>query len=162
MPFPVGSVVVVSTLGKKGRVVEATPNGRYRVVVGPMTVWCAEDDLVPVSEGKRTAGRSRENNPTATGDGWAVAGTLEVASSERERAALRSLDLHGMTVEEALRAVQVRLDLAIRAGLDRLEIIHGISGGRLRAAVRGYLAGISSISRFEPDARNPGVTWVYL
>jgi hypothetical protein len=31
----------------------------------------------------------------------------------------------------------------------------------LRAAVRGYLAGIPSVTRFEPDARNAGVTWVY-
>ena len=80
--------------------------------------------------------------PRTAGGATASSSALAHEPTEQERRALGSIDLHGMTVEEALRAVEVRLDRAIRAGLDRLEIIHGISGGRLRAAVRGYLAGI--------------------
>lgn len=162
MPFPVGAHVVVSTLGKKGRVVEATAAGRYRVVVGPMTVWCEEADLASVSQEKHGAGRGKGRAAESRNGGWSLSGGDQAVAGDRQREALRSLDLHGMTVEEALRAVQLRLDLAIRAGLDRVEIIHGISGGRLRAAVRGYLAGIGSISRFEPDPHNAGATLVYL
>jgi dsDNA-specific endonuclease/ATPase MutS2 len=66
-----------------------------------------------------------------------------------------------MTVEEALGAVEVRLDQAIRAGLDGIEIIHGISGGKLRGAVHRYLSGISAVARFSVDERNRGVTRVW-
>jgi DNA mismatch repair protein MutS2 len=66
-----------------------------------------------------------------------------------------------MTVPEALAALPIFLDRAIRAGRARVEIIHGISGGRLRAAVRGYLAGMPAVTCAEADDRNPGVTIAY-
>lgn len=159
MPFSVGDQVVVTALQKRGHIVEASASGKYRVAVGAFTTWCDESQLSSVSQGKK-AKRERARGAAAPQGGDAAAGVLR-AASERERRRLQSIDLHGMTVEEALRAVEARLDAAIRAGLDRLEIIHGISGGRLRAAVRGYLAGIPSVKRFEADARNAGVTWVY-
>lgn len=166
MAFQVGTDVVVASLQKKGRILEVGAKGRYRVVVGPMTLWCAEADLSSVSQARRKARHERDGGTSATGrpaDKGVGTGSApgEALVSERERRGLGSLDLHGLTVEEALRAVGERLDRAIRAGLDRVEIIHGISGGRLRAAVRGYLAGIPSVARFVPDPHNPGVTWVY-
>jgi DNA mismatch repair protein MutS2 len=161
MPFAVGDEVVVASLKKKGRIVEAGPGGRYRVAVGVLSAWCDESGLSPTTrarEKKRTRASVR-----GAADSSAPAASTEVARepTERERRRLQSIDLHGMTVDEALRAVEVRLDEAIRAGLDRVEIIHGISGGRLRAAVRGYLAGIGSVRRFEAEPGNAGVTWAY-
>jgi len=161
MRFAPGAEVFVATLQKKGSILEAAANGRYRVAVGPMTLWCAEADLASMAQAKKKARHDRDSGGGAATSA-AAHGATQPELTGRERQALASLDLHGMTVEEALRAVEVRLDLAIRAGLERLEIIHGISGGRLRAAVRGYLAGIGSVKRFDPDARNPGVTVVYL
>jgi dsDNA-specific endonuclease/ATPase MutS2 len=66
-----------------------------------------------------------------------------------------------MTVPEALAALPVFLDRAIRADLPRVEIIHGVSGGRLRAAVRRYLAGVPAVTSAAPDDRNAGVTIAY-
>ncbi len=160
MRFAVGAEVFVATLEKRGRIVEATASGRYRVAIGALTVWCEEAQLSSMAQAKKR-GRRATRDSRFTGGAAADAREREREPTERERRVLGSIDLHGMTVEEALRAVEVRLDQAIRAGLDRLEIIHGISGGRLRAAVRGYLEGITSVSRFEADPRNPGVTWVY-
>jgi DNA mismatch repair protein MutS2 len=158
MPFSVGAEVVVTHLQRKGRILEVGASGRYRVAVGPLALWCDEAELATVSSAKKEARR----NARAASGGPAAGGQVPPAHPTASQArALGSLDLHGMTVEEALHAVEVRLDEAIRAGLDRLEIIHGISGGRLRAAVRGYLAGIGSIARVAPDPRNAGVTWVY-
>jgi dsDNA-specific endonuclease/ATPase MutS2 len=158
MRFAAGAEVFVATLQKKGAILEVAANGRYRVAVGPLTVWCTEADLSSMAQAKKQARRDRNSgSPAATGDAAA-----RHEPTERERRALASLDLHGLTVEEALLAVGTRLDLAMRAGLERVEIIHGISGGRLRAAVRGYLAGIGSVRRFEPAPGNPGVTVVYL
>jgi DNA mismatch repair protein MutS2 len=158
MPFSVGDEVVVTALQKRGRILEAAASGRYRVAIGALSSWCEESQLSSVSQGKKKAKRQRTGAALSSSG----AGAVLREASEAERRRLQSIDLHGMTVDEALRAVEARVDEAIRAGLERLEIIHGISGGRLRAAVRGYLEGIPSVSRFEGDARNAGVTWVYL
>jgi DNA mismatch repair protein MutS2 len=159
MAFSVGDEVVVTSLQKKGRIAEAGTGGRYRVAIGGFSTWCDESQLSTVAQAKK-ARRDRAASAAGSSGSAAPAGVLREAT-ERERRRLQSIDLHGMTVDEALRAVEARLDEAIRAGVERLEIIHGISGGRLRAAVRGYLAGIGSVRRFEPDPRNAGVTWVY-
>ncbi len=160
MKFAIGTDVFVATLQKKGRVVETTASGRYRIAVGALTVWCDEAQLSSIAQarkkGKSGRGGEHGHRPPTGSPG------LTREPTERERRALASIDLHGMTVEEALHAVEARLDQAIRAGLERLEIIHGVSGGRLKAAVRGYLAGIPSVRRFEGDPKNPGVTWAYL
>jgi DNA mismatch repair protein MutS2 len=158
MSLTLGAETFVVSLQKSGRIVEVDGRGRYRVAVGGMTVWCREADLTTVSHSKKEARRKRES-PSGSAGQPAHSHTLVPGS--REARALESLDLHGLMVPEALHALEERLDRAIRAGLDRIEVIHGISGGRLRAAVRGYLAGVPGVARFEPDARNPGVTWVY-
>ncbi len=158
MPFPIGAGIVVTSLRKEGRIVEIGRSGRYRVVVGGMSVWCRESDLASVSLARKQARRERAA-PSAE-----AAGRDRPAASEpsaRELRELGSLDLHGLTVPEALQALQERMDRAIRAGLVRIEVIHGISGGRLRAAVLGYLAGVGGVARVVPDSRNAGVTWIY-
>jgi DNA mismatch repair protein MutS2 len=157
MPFAHGADVVVTALRKKGRVLDVDGRGRYRVAVGGMTIWCAEAELELVARARKPARRERETGAASRGQA-----EMSPAPGTPNAQALGSLDLHGLTVPEALHALEVRLDQAIRAGLERVEIIHGISGGRLRAAVRGYLAGATGIGGFAPDARNPGVTWVYL
>jgi DNA mismatch repair protein MutS2 len=162
MPFATGDEVFVASLQKNGRIVEAGASGRYRVAVGSLSTWCDESQLSRVGHARRKG--SRQSTGAATGARGALSAAgdeIPREATDRERRRLQSIDLHGMTVDEALRAVEARLDEAIRAGLDRLEIVHGISGGRLRSAVRGYLTGIGSVRRFEPDARNAGVTWVY-
>jgi dsDNA-specific endonuclease/ATPase MutS2 len=158
MLFSLGADVVVLALQKKGRIVEIGAHGRYRVAIGGVTAWCREADLAPVSHSR---GEARREKAAASRPRAETVGTHTVTPTPGEARALGSLDLHGLTVPEALHALEERLDRAIRAGLDRLEIIHGISGGRLRAVVRGYLAGVTGIARFEADPRNPGVTWVY-
>jgi DNA mismatch repair protein MutS2 len=157
MELVAGAEVVVTSLGKRGRIVEVASGGRYRVAVGGWMTWCDADDLDTVSHAKKRTRHERE------GVGASGGGRLDLPSAftVADRRALSSLDLHGLTVAEALDALGARLDEAIRAGLDRVEIIHGISGGRLRAAVQGYLAGTPSVARFVADSRNPGVTWVY-
>ena len=119
-------------------------------------MWCRERDLDTVSHAKKQAKRDLGAASAAS-----AAPRPPIAPTAADLRALGSLDLHGMTVPEALQAVTRRLDEAIRAGLDQLEIIHGISGGRLRAAVHGLLAGTPSVARFTPDSRNPGVTRVF-
>ena len=51
------------------------------------------------------------------------------------------VDLRGMEVDEALRAVEHGLDRAVLGGVSELRIIHGIGRGVLKAAVEKHLRG---------------------
>ncbi len=156
MPFIVGSEVAVVSLRKHGRVLEVFPGNRYRVAVGGLTMVCQEGQLETVSHSKKQQRREREA-PARRAESAAPAPSASPADTSR----LQSIDLHGMTVPEALAALPPFLDRAIRANLPRVEIIHGISGGRLRAAVRRYLAEVPAVTCAAPDDRNPGVTIAY-
>jgi len=69
-----------------------------------------------------------------------------------------SLDLHGRTVLESLEALDAFVNDAILDGHAEARVIHGRSGGRVRAAVRKRLAELPSVRSFRIDPRNPGVT----
>jgi len=153
MSFLVGADVAVVSLRKHGRVLEVFPGNRYRVAIGGLTIVCKESQLEPVSHSKKKQRRERDA-PAQKAGSATPASSAPAADSSR----FQSIDLHGMTVPEALAALPVFLDLAIRADLPRVEIIHGISGGRLRAAVRRYLAGAPAVTSAAPDHGNPGVT----
>ena len=51
------------------------------------------------------------------------------------------LDLHGMTVEEAIPLVEQFLNRSARARQHRVWIVHGKGTGTLRSEVRSYLKG---------------------
>ena len=56
------------------------------------------------------------------------------------------IDLRGMTVEEALTALDKHLDDALLAGLTQVRIIHGKGTGALRKAVSEYLRSDSRVA----------------
>lgn len=66
-----------------------------------------------------------------------------------------------MTVEEAIARVVEEIDLALRRGADRIEVVHGKGSGRIRDALHRKLTTIPVIATFRLDPRNAGVTWVY-
>ena len=71
-----------------------------------------------------------------------------------------SLDLHGKNVEQALEALDVFLNDALLDGAAAATVIHGRSGGALKAAVHRRLKELPSIRAFRVDPRNPGTTIV--
>lgn len=149
MPFAPGSRVVVLTLGRKqGVIVEAGRGGRYRVQVGNTVVSCRETELTATEDRKRRRSTPKAETPKPGSDALA--------------APVSRIDLHGLTVEEAIGQVLQEIDRAIRSGADRVEVVHGKGSGRLRDALHRELAGISAVAAFRLDPRNPGVTWIYL
>jgi len=154
MPYSLDAEVLVTTIGKVGRVVAVGRGGRYRVLVGGIEVACREGELqAPSAAAGRRIGRHSARVPEAQ--------TRQDRLSEAERARLGTIDLHGATVEEALRAVEARLDAAIRSGLDHLDVIHGIGTGRIRQALHRLLRDIGAVRHFEVTRDNPGVTRVH-
>ncbi|MGA7304816.1 MAG: Smr/MutS family protein [Rhodothermales bacterium] len=101
----------------------------------------------------------RVNRPKKTRQVRAVA-TMEPSLHITPR-----LDLRGYRVADALPAVEKYLDEAIRAGLRRVEILHGTGTGALRDAIRGHLRSMNVVSSIEEapiDQGGAGVTYVVL
>lgn len=71
-----------------------------------------------------------------------------------------TVDLHGLTVEDALVGAEQALNDALLAGLSELRFIHGRSGGRIRTALHRWLRGMPPVRGFRLDPLNAGVTIV--
>lgn len=149
MTFDPGAHVHVALFGR-GIVREARNGGRYLVDVKGNAMVVTAAQLSAIDEPKRVR---REAAPAAF-----VAG----AESPARAHVPASIDLHGHTVAEAEAAVDEFLNDALLAGLAEVRIIHGRSGGRLRAAVHARLRQLSSVREFHMDGSNAGVTIVSL
>jgi DNA mismatch repair protein MutS2 len=150
MPFQVGAAVVVLSLGRKrGTIVEVGRGGRYRVQAEGVTIACREEDLALPPEPPR---RAKSKPRVAPGD----------SSAEPPAGLPVRIDLHGMSVDDAIARVMESLDRAARRGADRVEVVHGKGTGRVRDAVHRHLAAIPIVAAVRLDADNPGVTWVWL
>jgi DNA mismatch repair protein MutS2 len=146
MAFNPGDHVLVAHFGR-AVVREVRNGGRYLVDLKGRAMVVAEGQLTRVDDRRRQ--RVGERVAPATD---ALARTH----------AASSIDLHGMTTEEAVAAVYAFLNDAILASLDEVRIIHGRSGGRLKAAIHARLRGLTAIRGFRADPANPGVTIVSL
>lgn len=149
MALAVGDEVAVRALGgKRGTIVTVGRDGRYRVRVHALELWCREDDVAVIAPDARGKPRSRQRR-----DGPGP------HPSESPAAPAGRIDLHGLPVEEAMTRVVAEIDRTLRSGADRIEIVHGIGTGRIKAALHRLLASMPGVARFGLDPRNPGVTW---
>jgi DNA mismatch repair protein MutS2 len=146
MPFAVGDHVHVASLGK-GTVREIRGGGRYLVEIKTRSLIVGERQLSPLNP--------RKGNPEnrATADPPALPFRSDAPGS---------IDLHGMTTDEAEAALVAFISEAILAGHAEVRVIHGRSGGRLKAVVHARLRAISAVRSFRLDPANPGVTIVVL
>lgn len=144
MAFAPGDAIHVKAMGK-GIVREVRNGGRYLVEINGRSIVTTEDQLT-VQE----PARKKKTIPPKRSS----------AVDDRPAAAAPSLDLHGLTVDEAVEAVAAFLNDALLTGAEEARIIHGRSGGRLKAALHAQLKRIASIRGFAVDARNAGVTVV--
>ena len=149
MTFAPGDEVHVAALGK-GVVREVRNGGRYLVELKGRSIVAAEAQLSAVSPRKREASSDAHASKTSAPD------------SPTRLYASTSLDLHGMTVEEAVAALDSFLNDALLAGHPEVRVIHGRSGGRLKAAVHARLKQLSVARATRLDPANAGVTIVSL
>lgn len=134
-------------------VVERVGNG------GRLIVRIHERALVV--EARLASPLARPPRPVATPAAGSLAAPAHVPGS-RQRPAPSAVDLHGLTVDEALARIDDALDAALRAGLSELRFIHGRSGGKLRGALHQRLRAIAAVRGLRLDPRNAGVTIVSL
>ncbi len=148
----IGSEVLVRTLKRRGVVVETLKVGVYRVQVGAMTITAREDDLEAPAPSKKKNRRQTPASAEVEHDRRPVVSTSEPSS----------IDLHGLTVDDARNRVAGYISRAILAGLERVEIVHGIGTGRVKAAITKDLRSLSVVRAVKPHPTNPGVTVVFL
>lgn len=148
-PFTVGQAV--QTPFGKGVVRAIHNNGRVLVDVKQRTLLLAENDISALeSRVRRSASRPVPQDPPGP------------SSDGSPTAAAPEIDLHGLTVAEALARAEHALNAALLADAKELRLIHGRSGGRIRAALHHWLGQIASIRGFRLDPRNAGATIVDL
>jgi DNA mismatch repair protein MutS2 len=148
MPFAVGDDVLVRSLGR-GLVRELRNGGRCLVEIKGRMLLIREQDLSPADA--RQLRRSMR-----TPEQFAIPDHQARASAPSE------VDLHGLTSSDGVTALDTFLNDAILAGLSSVRVIHGRSGGRLKAAVHKRLKQLPSVRGFRRDPANPGVTIVSL
>lgn len=138
----------------KGIVREVRNGGRYLVEVKGTSMVVAASALTAAPQPKK--GKRAPAVPAGPQD----LGHRDAAPPAS--AAPASLDLHGRTVAEAEALVDAFLNDAMLAGHASVRIIHGISGGRVRAAAHARLRAYPTVRDFRVDPSNPGVTLVSL
>ena len=143
-----GDHVHVASLGK-GIIREVRNGGRYLVEIKGRAILVGQAHLAPLDERK----------PRASGAGQQPSGVPETL---RRAHVPSTLDLHGKTRDEAVSALDSFLNDAILAELADVRVIHGRSGGRVKAAVHARLKQMTSIAGYRIDPLNPGVTIVTL
>lgn len=75
---------------------------------------------------------------------------------------MRTVDLHGIRVEEAKELFLDTLDLCLRDGVDQLRVVHGFGTGKVKAAIYEILKSSRHVKNFRTEIGNQGVTVVYL
>jgi DNA mismatch repair protein MutS2 len=148
MPFAPGDLVHIATFGR-GVVREQRNGDRYLIEVKGRTMLVEAGQLTRLDQPRPTS--RRDPSPP---DG--------VPEHLTRTHAPDVVDLHGMTVEEALATLETLLNDAILAGHGELRVIHGRGGGRLKDAVHRWLRLVPAVRGFRLDAANPGVTIVGL
>jgi dsDNA-specific endonuclease/ATPase MutS2 len=147
-PFAAGDAVL--TPFGKGVVVEPRNKGRLLVRVRGRALLVAESDVSAPDPVTRRRGDPPSFPPPP----------VPPPCAREPRPASPEVDLHGLTVAEALARVEQALSDALLAGLPELRLIHGRSGGRIRAALHRHLRGLAGVRGFRLDPRNEGVTIV--
>lgn len=143
----------VQTPFGKGTVREVRKNRRVVVDVRDRALIFAEAEISLLDEHQRRS-RSRAPSPEAR--------SVSSSTLPQARDAPTEIDLHGLTVDQALAAAERALNDALLADLPELRFIHGRSGGRIRDALHRWLRGIRSVRWFRLDLGNEGVTIVGL
>jgi DNA mismatch repair protein MutS2 len=133
----VGDSVLVKDLGP-AMVSELPKNGKVEVTAGLIKTR-VDLKRVRLDDQKRAqkaqnAERKQERRRTGT-HGSAGSSFERKANAKVET----SVDLRGMTQEEAIMTLDRFLDLQLRYGVDSFTVIHGKGTGALRKAVKRYL-----------------------
>jgi DNA mismatch repair protein MutS2 len=143
--FTEGDRVHIPSIGT-GVVREVRNGGRYLVEIKGRTIVVTGRDLERVTTEPASPGNSTR--------------ARAVTDQRPQTQPAPSLDLHGRTVIESLELLDAFLNHAILDGHAAVSIVHGRSGGRIKAAVHKRLRETAAVRSYRLDPGNPGATIV--
>ena len=152
-----GDVVEIVNVETLGRLLER-PQGkkRVRVQVGSAEISVQSELLVGGTKGEGTQGSPvSPKSTTASQTSRPVEATRQLPSAETERD-LTTIDLRGHLTDGALEWLAAQLDQAVLHDVGAIRIIHGHGTGKLKIAIRRYLAQSPYVASFRPGTRAEG------
>ena len=133
--FTVGESVRLKS-GARGEILAIDTDGLISVALGGMRLQVERNEIAELL-GRLGGGPTPIRRPSAPVD------------------AVARLDVRGARVDDALVALEARIDALLLAGGERLEIIHGVGTGALRDAIRRRLRELPEVREVH-DAETPG------
>ena len=140
-PAREGDTVELVSMGTRADVLSVNRDGTLRLQAGILTITARQDE-VRVVEGETKKKVERQVNTARA--------RLHAAGAPAQ------VDLRGMTVDEALAALDLYLDNAMMARLETVTIIHGKGTGAVRKAVREHLKRSRYVKSFRPGRYGEG------
>jgi DNA mismatch repair protein MutS2 len=151
IPPQVGKRVEVVPLGREGILLDSPAGAKkVRVQMGNQILLISPESLEGIAE---EAQKAAEPDPP----------TMPAVKPESPTEA--ELKLHGERVEEALERLERFLDHALLSDIKEVRVVHGQGTGKLKKAVRAYLAASPYVVRSRPAdllEGGDGVTLVQL
>ena len=152
-PFRPGDRVFLPRYNLQAEVVWVTPR-ELVVRAGSLRIGVAPEEVVsvPAGGGEPSPVLGGKGRLPREGQGDEAGGNVLRADA----AVPPELDLRGMTVQEALDALEHYLDRALLAGYSRVRVIHGLGTGALRRAVRDRLRELAYVRAFRAGGEGEG------
>ncbi len=134
-----GDLVRLKHLSQEGEVIEPIGDNRFRVQVGNVTMTVETASLEKLEKNDPASSEKRRISPV-----------------DREETPGPELHLLGMTVDEALEAMDRYFDKAVMNNMTRVYVIHGKGTGALRKMVADFLRGHHAVESFRLGDWNEG------
>jgi len=150
VPLAPGARVRIAGVEREGELLAVHPT-TAEVQFGALRMSVALRDVTAIS-----ASEAPPDRPVRT------TGTVTLADAPG--GSPTELDLRGERAEDAIEALERRLDRALRDGAPWVRVVHGHGTGALKRAVREHLRGHPAVARSRPGERDEGgdgVTVVY-
>jgi DNA mismatch repair protein MutS2 len=146
-PYAVGDMVLVTALKAEGTIVAQISADSYRVALRSMHLTVNHSEL-------------KLMNPSSKGyQSESYIATLKAAY--RKAPVKSSIDLHGLTVDEASRSLEAWLNASILSNVKHGKVIHGLGTGRVQQAAHEILRRYPAVRAFRINDINRGETDVY-
>ena len=120
---------------RRGTLLREQGRGTWVVAFGTLKLTLKQKELVLAPVAKRTASVSLELAPEAVDDGGIKGASFGIV----QPSAAFELRLLGMRYEEAMKALEKQIDLAVLQHLKTFSVVHGKGHGILQQGVQNYL-----------------------
>ncbi len=140
-PAVAGDTVELVKMGTRASVIAVNKDGALQLQAGILKI-SAKQEEVRVVDDQQTRKEAKR--------------IIQRAERQLRAAASSEVDLRGMTVDEALGAMDLFLDNAMLGKLESVTIIHGRGTGAVRQAVRQHLKRSRYVKTFRPGRYGEG------